>query len=260
MKNGYAICLNEWLDDPKISSELNLLLRISSLTAEKGYCYASNQYFSDKMDLSLISISRKIKKLKDLGYINIEYEKRGCEVVRRFIRLNNKSSTINKNVNRRLSKMLTDDYQKCYSTINKNVKDNNISNNNTNINNTSIISKPQKKFLRDSFEFKMSELFLDKNSNNPNINYLLQKKGEDVLIQDWCEHIDKLARIDKLTPEQIEYLIMFTAEHPFWSQQILSPAKFRKKNKEGIPYYVVLIGEIKQKIEENKRNEIHFYN
>lgn len=118
MKKGYAICFNEWALDKSIKSELGLLLIISSLTAEKGYCYASNSYFSKLFDIDQVSVSRKIKKLEQKGYVKIDYEYRGSEVVNREIRL---------------TKMLTDHIQKSQSTINKNVKDNSTSNNNTSI-------------------------------------------------------------------------------------------------------------------------------
>ena len=119
MRNGYSICLNEWALDKDIKNELGLLLIISSLCAEKGYCYASNKYLGEIFDTNEITISRKIKLLAEKQYINIEYEKRGCEVISRKIRL---------------TKMLTDDYQKSQSTINKNAKENIISNNNISIN------------------------------------------------------------------------------------------------------------------------------
>lgn len=119
MKDGYAICFNEWALDKEIKNELGLLLIISSLTAEKGYCYASNKYFSELFKVPEQTISRKLKILQDKGYITIEYKKKGCEITDRYIRL---------------TKMLIDDYQKCYSTINKNVKENNTSINNTSIN------------------------------------------------------------------------------------------------------------------------------
>ena len=126
MKEGYAICFNQWALDSDIKCELGLLIIISSLTAEKGYCYASNTYLANIFDTTEISISRKINKLASKNYIAIEYEKRGCEVISRKIRL---------------TKMLIDDYQKCYSTINKNVKDNNTSINNTSINKEKIYKK-----------------------------------------------------------------------------------------------------------------------
>ena len=121
MEDGYSICFNEWALDKNIKDELGLLLIISSLTAEKGYCYASNDYLAKIFETSVVTISRKIKILEEKKYIKIEYEKKGCLVISRKIRLTKMLTAINKNVNR---------------TINKNVKDNNISNiNNTNNNN-----------------------------------------------------------------------------------------------------------------------------
>lgn len=124
MKDGYSICFNVWALDKSIKNELGLLLIISSLTAEKGYCYASNGYLAKQFDTNEITISRKLGILKRKGYITIEYEKRGYEVVGRKIRL---------------TKMLTDGYQNCKPTLNKNDKYNNIS-----INNISIKSKYSK--------------------------------------------------------------------------------------------------------------------
>ena len=121
MEDGYSICFNEWALDKNIKDELGLLLIISSLTAEKGYCYASNDYLAKIFETSVVTISRKIKTLEEKKYIKIEYEKKGCLVISRKIRLTKMLTAINKNVNR---------------TINKNVKENNISNiNNTNNNN-----------------------------------------------------------------------------------------------------------------------------
>ena len=128
MYGGYSICLNKWALDKDIKNELGLLLIISSLTAEKGYCFASNQRLAEIFETTEVSISRKLKKLVEKGYINIEYKKKGCQVINRKIRL---------------TKMLTDDYQKCYSTINKNVKDNNISNTTNNISN-------KRKYIKES--------------------------------------------------------------------------------------------------------------
>ena len=45
MNNGYAICFNEWFLDTRIKNELRLLLAISNLCAQEGYCYASNDHF-----------------------------------------------------------------------------------------------------------------------------------------------------------------------------------------------------------------------
>lgn len=109
MINGYGVCLNEWLEDEAIKTELRLLIKISSLTAEKGFCYASNSFFAEYFKTSDVTISKQIKKLEKLNYIDIEYEKRGAEVIKRNIRL---------------KKTLTDDYQKLKPTIKENFKEN----------------------------------------------------------------------------------------------------------------------------------------
>ena len=134
MQEGYSICFNEWALDKEIKNELGLLLIISSLCAEKGYCFASNKYLSQLFDIPEQTISRKIKILQEKKYITIEYEKRGCEVIERRLRL---------------TKLLTDDYQKCESTINKNVKENNIIVNNINNN---IKENTKRKFVKPTIE------------------------------------------------------------------------------------------------------------
>ena len=134
MTGGYSFCFNEWALDKDIKNELGLLLIISSLTAEEGYCYASNPHLAELFDIDEVSVSRKIKKLINKGYLTAEYEKRGAEVTKRKLRL---------------TKMLTDGYQKSQSTINKNVKENTTSNNTTSNNNK---KNKQKKFVKPSIK------------------------------------------------------------------------------------------------------------
>lgn len=115
MNGGYSICLNKWALDKNIKNELGLLLIISSLCAEKGYCFASNEYLAQQFNETTQSISNKIKKLERENYISIEYIKRGCEILKREIRLKN---------------IYIDDIKSFIPTIKKDFKDNNISINN----------------------------------------------------------------------------------------------------------------------------------
>ena len=87
MNNGYSICLNEWIEDNRIKSELRLLLKISSLTAEKGFCYATNPYFAKYFKVSEVTVSRQVKKLEKLGFIEIEYKKQGALIISRKIKI-----------------------------------------------------------------------------------------------------------------------------------------------------------------------------
>lgn len=121
MDNGYSICLNEWALDKEIKNELGLLLIISSLCAEKGYCYASNKFFTEIFDIDETNVSKKIKKLEKKNYITIEYLKNGNATYLRKIRLAKIPIAVGKNTNG-----------------NKN----NISNNN--INNNKRFQKPTK--------------------------------------------------------------------------------------------------------------------
>lgn len=111
LKNGYSFCSNEWSLDKEIKSELGLLLIISSLTAERGYAFASNSYFAELFDITEVAVSNKIKKLEKLGYLDIEYKRRGAEITSR---------------NLRLKKSLIHDTRKNESTIKEKFKDNTI--------------------------------------------------------------------------------------------------------------------------------------
>jgi hypothetical protein len=136
--NGYSICFNEWALDKTIKSELGLLLIISGLCAERGYCFASNEYFSNLFDVDEVTISRKLKKLEKKSYIKIMYSRNGYRVENREIRLTKMSPPINKNVNGSINKNVNGSINKNVNgSINKNVKYNNTSNNITIINNTS---------------------------------------------------------------------------------------------------------------------------
>lgn len=118
INDGYSVCLNEWALDKDIKNELGLLLIISSLCADKGYCWASNDYFSKLFDESQENISRKVKKLEEKGYIQVDYERKGTMITKRII-------TIDKNING--GNYHRQNYQ---PTIDENVKEKNTSNNN----------------------------------------------------------------------------------------------------------------------------------
>lgn len=59
------------------------------------------------------------------------------------------------------------------------------------------------------------------------------------------ETIDKLQRIDKLDPKQIEMLVKWARSDQFWAKNFLTINKLRKRNKDGIMYAVVFFENIK---------------
>lgn len=179
MADGYSICFNEWALDKDIKDELGLLLIISSLTAEKGYCYASNDYLAEIFKTNVVTISRKIKILEEKKYIEIEYEKKGCLVISRKIRLTKMLTAINKNVNR---------------TINKNVKENNISNiNNTNINNIYSPAKAEQipyEEIIDYLNLKIDAHY--KNTTKKTRDSIKARFNEGFTLEDFKTVIDKM--------------------------------------------------------------------
>jgi len=145
MTGGYSLCMNEWALDKSIKNELGLLLIISSLTAENGYCYASNPHLAKLFDIDEVSISRKINKLINKGYLTAEYDKNGTQITKRYLRL---------------TKMLMDRQQKNQRTVNKNVKENNTSINTTSNNNKKT---KQKKFIKP--DIKEIQEYCDERNN-----------------------------------------------------------------------------------------------
>lgn len=131
MENGYSICMNKWALDKDIKTELGLLLIISSLCAEKGYCYASNEYLALLFDMTEQSVSNKIKKLEEKEYIEVIYKYRGSQVISREIRL---------------KIYYTDRIKKIIPTVKENFKDNNISNKNISINKKEIYKEKKMSF------------------------------------------------------------------------------------------------------------------
>lgn len=191
MNDGYSLCFNKWALDKDIKNELGLLLIISSLCAERGYCYANNQYLADIFGITEISISSKISKLQKKGYIEIEYEKRGCEVISRKIRLKN---------------ILTDDYKIFKSTIKKNFKDNNIIDNNIiKNNNINIIIK--KSFKKPTID-EIKEYCLErKNDIDPDMFYNFYESKDWMIgknkMKDWKACIRTWERNHKLKEQNV---------------------------------------------------------
>lgn len=201
INGGYAICFNEWLFDKEIKNELHLLLLISSLCARDGVCYASNTYFAEKFNAHEVTISQKIKKLEQHGYIVITYQKRGCEILKREIRL---------------AKILTDDLRKDKSTISEKTKENNTSINNTSINNITPYNPPMgddgsfEKFWRSYIPVKVkSGRVVDKGSKKLALRAWQKALKVDIaenIIKGLEEYLMRCAQNDILTCQASVFL------------------------------------------------------
>ena len=98
-KSYYAIIPAEVRYDEELPPNAKLLYgEITSLCNEKGYCWATNQYFADLYKVSKITVSRWISTLYKKGYIAVEtlYKEGTKEIIERHLYIVN--TPINKNV------------------------------------------------------------------------------------------------------------------------------------------------------------------
>lgn len=71
LEQGYGLMPNIILFDKNLSATSKLVfVLISSLSAEKGYCWANNKYIGLQLGLSERQVSRSIKQLN--GYLSID--------------------------------------------------------------------------------------------------------------------------------------------------------------------------------------------
>lgn len=73
--NYYAILPANVRYDKRLSANAKLLYcEISALANVKGYCYASNNYFSELFSVDSRSVQRWLYNLKDYGYITMDFD------------------------------------------------------------------------------------------------------------------------------------------------------------------------------------------
>jgi len=109
-KSYYAVVPASVRYDSNLCANSKLLYgEITALCNEKGYCWASNQYFADLYDVSKITISRWISSLEKYGYIKVEliYKSNTKEIESRKIWIvdsNTNSNLSNRSVNENVDK------------------------------------------------------------------------------------------------------------------------------------------------------------
>lgn len=74
-RHYYAIIPANVRYDKELTPNAKLLYgEITALCNEKGYCWASNSYFSDLYNVSKVSISKWLKQLEEKNLVNVESE------------------------------------------------------------------------------------------------------------------------------------------------------------------------------------------
>ncbi len=127
----YAIITaNVRYDNRLTDSEKILFAEITALSNKYGYCTATNGYFAILYEVTKVTISRRISKLKEHGYLDIEIVKENNEFKQR------KLYPLTQNIRPINTDVKTPINTNVMRGINTNVKHNNTSNNNTRKNNT----------------------------------------------------------------------------------------------------------------------------
>ena len=74
----------------------------------------------------------------------------------------------------------------------------------------------------------------------------------------WLKEIEKLNRLDDLSFEKIENIVKYGRQNDFWQAQFLSLLKLRKKNKDGIKFWLIFQEQIeKTKKLQSKKQVLH---
>lgn len=138
--NSYAVIKYEWFQDKELNYSMIIILGLlNSLCRKNNYCWATNKYIGEVVNLNDANTSKYINKLKELGYIEIEQNKKvrlkdenGKYIYRqqRIITLTEKGLVkLGKDENQGFLKSSTDEVLENKSQINNNII-NNLSNNN----------------------------------------------------------------------------------------------------------------------------------
>ncbi|EGQ1649305.1 DnaD domain protein [Staphylococcus pseudintermedius] len=127
----YAIITaNVRYDNRLTDSEKILFAEITALSNKYGYCTATNGYFASLYEVTKVTISRRISKLKEHGYLDIEIVKENNEFKQR------KLYPLTQNIRPINTDVKTPINTNVMRGINTNVKHNNTRKNNTRKNNT----------------------------------------------------------------------------------------------------------------------------
>lgn len=231
VKNSYYAVIPATVryDNNVVPSAKLLYGEITALCNEKGYCWATNDYFGRLYSVSKRTISTWIKSLCDAGYISTE-----------FI-LDNESQKVKvrclKVVEKNFVALTKETYGPPRSRLREpheeNFAENNTLNNTFNISSSQIFEKSKindervkkkKVFEADSEAYLLAK-FLEKciTENNPKFPQNERQR------QRWAKDFDLMLRIDKIDADDIAAAIEWSQNDNFWRSNILSGKKLREK-------------------------------
>lgn len=110
----------------------------------------------------------------------------------------------------------------------------------------------EKKELKESNLYikGVEDFILFQKNNIPWINYQIEKQWEGAYLQKQYEAYNKILSINKIDSNSLNRILEFIKQDRFRNKQIWSITKLLEKNKEWVPYWVVMIDKIKSKIDD----------
>lgn len=118
-------------------------------------------------------------------------------------------------------------------------------------NNNDKKEKKEKELKESNLYIKgVEDFILFQKSNIPWINYQIEKQWESIYLQKQYEAYNKILSINKIDSNSLDRILEFVKQDKFWNKQIWSITKLLDKNKEWVPYWVVMIDKIKSKIDD----------
>lgn len=131
-RSYYAVIPANIRYDTRLMPNAKLLYgEITALCNEKGYCWASNDYFAELYNVKKETVSRWISELIEFGYLTREivYKEGTSQILNRYLRINQYPIDEKRNRYPRKNQYPID--EKINTPIDEKVKDNNTSINNT---------------------------------------------------------------------------------------------------------------------------------
>ena len=218
-KNYFAVIPAEVRYAKNLKANEKLMYgELTALANEKGYCYASNEYFAKLYGVSKVSVSKWISNLVNNDFLSIKmiYEKGTKQIKERRIYistlLNKSLIPIKENFNTPHKEKLKDIY------INNNI-------NNIKKNNVQNVKAPVFTEITEKAFPHFISLFP--------LNYRPKTKAQK---NKWLECLDKIQRIDKYNLRDVYNVAKDLRNDQFWAKNFLSILKLRNKDKNGIKY------------------------
>lgn len=201
-------------DDTLIPNAKLLYGEITALCNEKGYCWASNDYFASQYKVGKSTIQNWLKSLEDRGFIyrEVKYKKGTKEIEARYIRI--LDGPTQKNVGGSPEKWVTP-HPEIY-------QDNNTSFNNT-FNNTNKEEGDTSSRKYSDEHFRLATQLKNNLTND------FPKEMAKANLVKWADVIRLMEEKDNHTLEQIEYVINWLPSNEFWFGNIRSAKKLRDK-------------------------------